>query len=274
MVAALCIRGRNFFMGQIHKLVDKTEDKSQKKGIFATMTTTNPSSSKKAQIGKMFDNIAPTYDRLNHILSMNIDHLWRRRAVKEVCRLQPRHILDVATGTGDLAIALARKLPCCPIMAIDLSEKMLAIAEQKVEARNLGGQILLAQGDVDNLDFEDESFDMVTVGFGVRNFTDLDRALGEMRRTIREGGHIVILELSNPRGKLFAGIYRWYSHKVLPFVGKLLSRQPAAYKYLPASVDQFPTPERFVERLKQAGFRNCTVQRLSFGIARLYIAQR
>ena len=234
----------------------------------------NEEDSKKEQVRDMFDNIAPTYDRLNHILSINIDRLWRRRVVRLVRPMHPRRILDVATGTGDLAIAMAHKIPDCRILGVDLSEQMLAIAQEKVKARGMDEHITLSVGDAEHLDIADGSVDVVTVAFGVRNFENIELGLREMHRTINEGGHIVILAFSTPRSRLFGALYRWYSHKVLPFIGRLISRDGAAYDYLPSSVDEFPSSERFMEMLREAGFKNCKARSQSFGIAQIYTAER
>ena len=234
----------------------------------------NQEESKKVQVRNMFNNIAPTYDRLNHILSVNIDRLWRRRVVRLVQKMKPQHILDVATGTGDLAIALARKIEDCTVLGVDLSEQMLAVAREKVASCGLSEQIALAVGDAEHLEVADGSVDVVTVAFGVRNFENLEQGLREMHRTIKQGGHIVILEFSNPRARLFGALYRWYSHKVLPFIGRLISRDGAAYDYLPSSVDEFPAPERFMEMLAEVGFKNCKARSQSCGIAQIYTAER
>lgn len=234
----------------------------------------NQEDSKKEQVRDMFDNIAPTYDRLNHILSVNIDRLWRRRVVRIVRRLHPAHILDVATGTGDLAIAMARRIEECHIHGVDLSEQMLAIAREKVAARGMNERISLAVGDAEHLDVADGSVDVATVAFGVRNFENLEQGLREMYRTIKDGGHIVILEFSTPQGRIFGALYRWYSHKVLPFIGRLISRDGAAYDYLPSSVDEFPAPERFMEMLREVGFKKCKARSQSLGIAQIYTAER
>lgn len=234
----------------------------------------NQEESKKVQVRNMFNNIAPTYDRLNHILSVNIDRLWRRRVVRLVQKMKPQQILDVATGTGDLAIAMARKIEGCRILGVDLSEQMLAVAREKVAACGLSETIALAVGDAEHLEVADGSVDVATVAFGVRNFENLEQGLREMHRTIKEGGHIVILEFSTPRARLFGALYHWYSHKVLPFIGRLISRDGAAYDYLPSSVDEFPAPEKFMEMLAGVGFKNCKARSQSFGIAQIYTAER
>ena len=234
----------------------------------------NQEESKKVQVRNMFNNIAPTYDRLNHILSVNIDRLWRRRVVRLVQKMKPQQILDVATGTGDLAIAMARKIEGCRILGVDLSEQMLAVAREKVAACGLSETIALAVGDAEHLEVADGSVDVATVAFGVRNFENLEQGLREMHRTIKEGGHLVILEFSTPRARLFGALYHWYSHKVLPFIGRLISRDGAAYDYLPSSVDEFPAPEKFMEMLAGVGFKNCKARSQSFGIAQIYTAER
>ena len=234
----------------------------------------NQEESKKVQVRNMFNNIAPTYDRLNHILSVNIDRLWRRRVVRLVQKMKPQQILDVATGTGDLAITMARKIEGCRILGVDLSEQMLAVAREKVAACGLSETIALAVGDAEHLEVADGSVDVATVAFGVRNFENLEQGLREMHRTIKEGGHIVILEFSTPRARLFGALYHWYSHKVLPFIGRLISRDGAAYDYLPSSVDEFPAPEKFMEMLAGVGFKNCKARSQSFGIAQIYTAER
>ena len=234
----------------------------------------NQEESKKVQVRNMFNNIAPTYDRLNHILSVNIDRLWRRRVVRLVQKMKPQQILEVATGTGDLAIAMAQKIEGCRILGVDLSEQMLAVAREKVAACGLSETIALAVGDAEHLEVADGSVDVATVAFGVRNFENLEQGLREMHRTIKEGGHIVILEFSTPRARLFGALYHWYSHKVLPFIGRLISRDGAAYDYLPSSVDEFPAPEKFMEMLAGVGFKNCKARSQSFGIAQIYTAER
>ena len=197
---------------------------------------------KSEEVREMFDRIAPKYDLLNHTLSAGIDKLWRRRVVRIVRRRNPRRILDVATGTGDLAIALARRLRETRIMAVDPSAGMLAEA--------------------------------VTVAFGVRNFGDLDKGLRELRRTLKPGGQIVILEFSTPTLPVIRTLYRWYSHTILPRIGGSISKDRSAYEYLPASVDEFPAPELFLKRIAEAGFRNGKARSLTLGIARIYTGER
>ena len=222
----------------------------------------------------MFDNIAPKYDLLNHTLSMSIDRVWRRRVVGEVRRAKPGRILDVATGTGDLAIAMARRIRDVQVLGVDLSEQMLAVARRKIEARGLDGRIVLDRGDAERLAVADASVDVATVAFGVRNFGDLGAGLRELARTIKPGGKVVILEFSRPRNRVFRALYEFYSYKILPRIGGLVSRDKRAYEYLPASVGEFPAPEEFMAMMARAGFRNCRARSQSFGIAHLYIGER
>lgn len=234
----------------------------------------NTEQTKKEEVREMFDNIAPRYDLLNHTLSMNIDRLWRRRVVNFVRRAQPRRILDVATGTGDLAIAMARRIRDVQVLGVDLSEAMLAVARRKVEERGLDNRIVLDRGDAEHLAVGDASVDVATVAFGVRNFGDLAAGLRELARTIKPGGQVVILEFSRPSNRAFRALYEFYSYKILPRIGGLVSRDKRAYEYLPASVGEFPAPERFMEMMAAAGFRNCRRRSQSFGIAQIYIGER
>lgn len=222
----------------------------------------------------MFDNIAPKYDLLNHTLSMSIDRVWRRRVVGEVRRAKPGRILDVATGTGDLAIAMARRIRDVQVLGVDLSEQMLAVARRKIEARGLDGRIVLDRGDAERLAVADASVDVATVAFGVRNFGDLGAGLRELARTIKPGGKVVILEFSRPRNRVFRALYEFYSYKILPRIGGLVSRDKRAYEYLPASVGEFLAPEEFMAMMARAGFRNCRARSQSFGIAQIYIGER
>lgn len=234
----------------------------------------NTDQTKKEEVREMFDNIAPKYDLLNHTLSMSIDRVWRRRVVGEVRRTKPGRILDVATGTGDLAIAMARRIRDVQVLGVDLSEQMLAVARRKIEARGLDGRIVLDRGDAERLAVADASVDVATVAFGVRNFGDLGAGLRELARTIKPGGKVVILEFSRPRNRVFRALYEFYSYKILPRIGGLVSRDKRAYEYLPASVGEFPAPEEFMAMMARAGFRNCRARSQSFGIAQIYIGER
>ena len=234
----------------------------------------NTDQTKKEEVREMFDNIAPKYDLLNHTISMSIDRVWRRRVVGEVRRAKPGRILDVATGTGDLAIAMARRIRDVQVLGVDLSEQMLAVARRKIEARGLDGRIVLDRGDAERLAVADASVDVATVAFGVRNFGDLGAGLRELARTIKPGGKVVILEFSRPRNRVFRALYEFYSYKILPRIGGLVSRDKRAYEYLPASVGEFPAPEEFMAMMARAGFRNCRARSQSFGIAQIYIGER
>ncbi|MCM1151203.1 MAG: bifunctional demethylmenaquinone methyltransferase/2-methoxy-6-polyprenyl-1,4-benzoquinol methylase UbiE [Alistipes sp.] len=234
----------------------------------------NTPRTKKEEVREMFDNIAPRYDLLNHTLSCNIDRLWRRRVVREVRRSRPAQVLDMATGTGDLAIEMARRMPDVRITGIDLSERMLDEARRKVAARGLADRIELLQGDAEHLAAAEASFDAATVAFGVRNFGDLDAGLRELARTLKPGGRIVILEFSRPRNRLFRALYEFYTRRILPLVGGAVSHDRQAYAYLPASVGEFPAPQAFLERMARAGFRDCRARSLSGGIARIYTGEK
>ncbi len=234
----------------------------------------NTEQGKKEQVREMFDRIAPSYDRLNHTLSFQVDKLWRRHVVWIVRRMEPRRILDVATGTGDLALALARHIPGVQVLGVDLSGKMLAEAARKAAARGLEDRVVLSPGDAERLDLAAGSVDVVTSAFGVRNFGDLEQGLREFARVLKPGGKTVILEFSTPRNPLFRSIYAFYSHRLLPLVGGAVSKDRKAYEYLPASVDEFPGPDRFLELMRQAGFTNCRARSQSWGIAQIYVGEK
>lgn len=234
----------------------------------------NTDQTKKEEVREMFDHIAPKYDLLNHTLSMSIDRLWRRHVVKEVRRVKPRRILDVATGTGDLAIAMARRMNGVQVLGVDLSERMLDVARRKVEACGLDGRIVLDRGDAEHLDVATASVDVATVAFGVRNFGDLDAGLRELARVLRPGGRVVILEFSRPSNRLFRAVYEFYTYRILPRIGGMISHDRQAYEYLPASVGEFPLPAEFLRRLEAAGFHDCRHCSQSCGIAQIYIGER
>ena len=222
----------------------------------------------------MFNDIAPTYDRLNHILSLDIDRLWRKRVVQIVRNLGAKYIMDMATGTGDLAIALAKNIEGSTIYGADFSSEMLAVAKQKIEALGLTERISLTECNAEDIPLDDEAVDAATVAFGVRNFENQGRALTEMKRTIRRGGHLVVLEFSNPRFALVRWCYRLYSHYILPAIGRLVSKHATAYTYLPDSIDKFASPEAFMALLKEVGFDHIERKSLSLGIAHIYIAHK
>lgn len=222
----------------------------------------------------MFNDIAPTYDRLNHILSLDIDRLWRKRVVQIVRKLGAKYIMDMATGTGDLAIALAKNIEGSTIYGADFSSEMLAVAKQKIEVLGLTERISLTECNAEDIPLDDEAVDAATVAFGVRNFENQGKALTEMKRTIRRGGHLVVLEFSNPRFALVRWCYRLYSHYILPAIGRLVSKHATAYTYLPDSIDKFASPEAFTALLKEVGFDHIERKSLSLGIAHIYIAHK
>ena len=225
-------------------------------------------------IAAMFDRISPKYDALNHMLSLNIDKVWRKKTAKIVSKTQPKAILDLATGTADLAIALAKHSPQAHIIGLDISEKMLEIGKEKVKLQNLENQIELHHGDAASLPFEDARFDAVTVAFGVRNFEDLDKGLSEMHRVLKTNGQAVILEFSLPERFPIKQLYNFYFKHLLPNIGKWVSKDGNAYSYLPHSVEKFPKPSDFCNILGSFGLKNCQIKPLSFGIATLYVANK
>ena len=233
----------------------------------------NKEATKKAQVAKMFDNIAGSYDFLNHFLSLGIDILWRKRAVREIGKISPKTILDIATGTGDLAVE-ASVLKPTKIIGVDISEGMLEVGRKKMKTKGLDLIIELQSGDSENLPFEDNSFDAVTAGFGVRNFENLPKGLSEMYRVMNEGGKLAILEPAEPNTFPFKQLYSLYFKWVLPFVGKLVSKDNAAYTYLPESVAAFPSGQAFLKELEIAGFKNPQHIKLTFGVAALYTATK
>lgn len=221
----------------------------------------------------MFDSIAGNYDRLNHILSLDIDKSWRKKAVREiVVKDTPLKILDVASGTGDFAMAIARdSAPGSLITGTDISEGMLAIGREKVKAAGLDDRIRLEYGDCEQLEYPAGSFDRVSVAFGVRNFEHLEKGLSEMCRVLKPGGKSVILELSVPGNPILKSVYKLYFLHILPLIGGLVSGDRAAYRYLPASVLKFPSPEKVCSMMRSAGFSEVRTKALTFGICRMFI---
>lgn len=234
------------------------------------VTPYNTSESKKKQVADMFNNVAGTYDFLNHFFSLGIDKLWRKKLVRMMGLQKPETILDVATGTGDLAIAEAA-LHAKKIVGIDISEKMLDAGKSKIcKYPNIEFHL----GDGENIPFPDDSFDAVSVSFGVRNFENVPKGLLEMRRVLNENGKIYILEFSKPRNELFKKLYYFYFCTVLPFIGKLVSKDSNAYTYLPESVKQFPDGTAFVALMEEAGYKEIKCTTLTFGISTIYTAKK
>ncbi len=227
--------------------------------------------SKKEQVRSMFDRIAPRYDLLNRLLSFGIDRIWRRNVVKLLKGLQAPMILDVATGTGDLAVEICKINPVA-VYGVDLSPLMLAVAQKKIQKKKLHMTIPLKEGDSETLPFEDDFFDAVTVAFGVRNFENLDKGLAEMQRVLRSGGKLIVLEFSKPSGFPFKQFYHFYFTRILPWWGGLISRDKDAYKYLPASVLQFPEGKDFENELRAAGLEPQKSIPQTFGIATIYVS--
>lgn len=229
----------------------------------------NSESSKKEQVAQMFDSISARYDFLNHMLSLSIDKGWRKKVVKMVAAQNPKDILDVATGTGDLAIALTAVKPE-KITGIDISQGMLDVGVKKIKQRNLQDIITMQKADSENLPFEDNTFDVATVAFGARNFQDLAKGLAEMNRVIKPGGKIFVLEFSQPTGFPFKQVYKFYFKNILPGLGKLISKDASAYTYLPESVEAFPYGKNFTDIMHQVGFSKTSIQPVTFGVATIY----
>ena len=232
----------------------------------------NSDASKKSEVEDMFDNIAPKYDLLNHVLSMKIDVAWRNTLVKWMKKDGVKKVLDVATGTGDLAIAV-HKGTQAEVVGLDLSQQMLNVGLVKIKKLNLDGRISMQKGDAENLPFEDNSFDAVSVAFGVRNFENLNKGLAELRRVVKENRSVYILEFSKVEGFL-GPFYMFYFRNILPRIGKLISKDHRAYSYLPDSVNAFPYGEKMKNILLETGFNNVEFKKLSLGIATIYKATK
>jgi demethylmenaquinone methyltransferase / 2-methoxy-6-polyprenyl-1,4-benzoquinol methylase len=240
---------------------------------MAVLPYKNSSQSKKNQVEEMFDNISPKYDLLNHLLSVNIDKIWRKNAIKKVKVFAPQNILDVATGTGDFAIA-ATRIKNVRVTGIDISEGMLEVGRKKVERKKLSGQIELIKADSENLPFDKDTFDAATVGFGVRNFENLEKGLSEIFRVLKPGGVFVVLEFSKPKKTPFKQLYYFYFTKILPALGRLISKDNSAYTYLPESVKTFPDGEDFIDILNNVGFVESRSHQQTFGIATIYFSRK
>lgn len=222
----------------------------------------------------MFDNIAPTYDTLNHRLSWDIDKIWRKKAIQLLQPHQPKKMLDIATGTGDFAILAANMLHPDSLIGTDISEKMMEIGKAKVKQQKLDSIVSFKKEDCLHLSFDDNTFDAVTAAFGIRNFQSLDQGLKEMCRVLKKGGHLSIVELTTPVRFPMKQLFHIYSHTVLPLYGKLISKDQSAYSYLTATIEAFPQGETMVEVLKKAGFAKAEFKRLTFGICTMYYATK
>lgn len=229
---------------------------------------------KGAQVEEMFDNIAPAYDFMNRAMTLGIDRSWRRKVVKAATDTSPRSILDVATGTGDLAIQLARAAGGASVTGIDLSEGMLAVGRRKVAEAGLDRRVTLIQGDCLALPFPDGAFDTVTVAFGVRNFEHLDRGYAEMARVLRPGGKLIVLELSVPTSPLVRPFYRLYTRGIIPMLGRMVSSDSRAYTYLPESIAAMPQGEKMLSLMREARLSSPSLHRLTLGVATIYTATK
>ena len=225
---------------------------------------------KKEQVADMFNNISKTYDFLNHFMSLGIDILWRKKAIRELEKSQPQLILDVATGTGDFAFEALGMLKPEKIIGVDISAGMLEVAEQKIQKRGLSSKFEVRLGDSEKLLFDDNTFDAVTVAFGVRNYENLEKGLIDMFRVLKPGGKIVILEFSKPQTFPVKQLYNFYFNSVTPAIGKVFSKDNSAYKYLPESVAAFPDGKDFLQLLHKVGFQETKYQPLTFGISSIY----
>lgn len=237
------------------------------------VTPYNTKDSKKEQVAQMFDNIAFRYDFLNSLLSLGIHKGWRKKCIKLIAGRKPKHILDVATGTGDFAIE-AMKLNPETVLGVDISEGMMKHGREKLVKLNLDKKITLKYGDAETCDLPSNSIDAITVGFGVRNFENLEKGLENMLRILKPDGQLCVLEFSYPRKFPIKQLYTFYFKYITPFIGKLFSKDTRAYSYLPESVKAFPDNERFTTILEKVGYKNATFKTLSFGIAAIYVAEK
>jgi demethylmenaquinone methyltransferase/2-methoxy-6-polyprenyl-1,4-benzoquinol methylase len=230
---------------------------------------------KKESVRKMFDGIAPSYDRLNHLMSLGVDRRWRRRALRETVDGTPQQVLDVACGTGDSTIAVARAAaPGSLVTGADISEGMMALVAEKAAKAGVADRIRLVVADGEAMPFSDASFDRLTCAFGIRNFEHKEVGLKEFHRVLKPGGRAVVLELSVPQNRLLRALYDLYFLHILPWVGGLVSGDKAAYKYLPASVHAFPAPDAFCAMLRDAGFARVRHTALTFGLCRLFVGEK
>ena len=234
----------------------------------------NQSGSKKKQVADMFDNIAKRYDFLNRLLSLGIDKIWRKQAIEQLRDKNPKIILDVATGTADVALETARRLQPEKIIGVDISIEMLNIGRQKIAKQSMRHIIELRQGDSENLPFQDNTFDAITVAFGVRNFENLEAGLAEMRRVLKPNGKLVVLEFSKPNVFPFKQLFQFYFKNILPLIGKWTSRDARAYSYLYESVQSLPEGEAFLNILQNIGYKSYQCKKLTLGICSIYTAEK
>jgi demethylmenaquinone methyltransferase/2-methoxy-6-polyprenyl-1,4-benzoquinol methylase len=239
-----------------------------------TVTPYGTGEGKREQIARAFDTLARRYDLMNRVLSLGLDRSWRRRALAPLRRAAPARVLDVATGTGDFALLAARLLPQAQVTGVDLSEAMLALGRVKVAAARLGGRVTLQVGDGLALAFPDATFDAATAAFGVRNFESLAAGFRELRRVLKPGGRLVLLELSEPQAWPLRRLHRLYLRRWIPLAGRLLTGLAREYAYLPASIEQVPQGEAMLALLLEAGFSDCRCERYTFGICSCYTAER
>ena len=232
------------------------------------------SRNKGEQVRDMFDNIARNYDTMNRLMTFGIDNRWRKKCVRLASSDSPAKVLDLAAGTADLSILLAKKMPCSTITAADMSEGMLEIAAKKIAKEGLGQRIEIHVADAMKLPFDNDSFDCVTIAFGVRNFGNLSTGYSEIYRVLKPGGRIVVLELSVPRAKTVLPLYKFYTHCIIPLVGKIMTSDRRAYSYLPDSIAAVPSRNDMTGLMEKAGFRNAAWQSLTFGVATLYNATK
>lgn len=228
---------------------------------------------KKEEVAEMFNNIAPKYDFLNHVLSLGIDILWRKKAVKLLRSIQPKKMLDIATGTGDFAVECLALGPD-QIVGMDISKEMLEVGKEKMKKKGVDKIISMKLGDSENIPFEDNTFDAITVSFGVRNFENLEAGLSEMNRVMKPGGKTAIIEFSMPEKFPIKQLYKFYFMNILPLIGRLISKDHRAYTYLPESVNAFPYGQRFLDIYQKCGYKNVKAIPLSFGIASIYIGEK
>lgn len=234
----------------------------------------NKEGKKTEQVEQMFNNIAPAYDKLNHILSFNIDKIWRNKAIKWLKQFNPRTIMDVATGTGDFALLAYRKIKPEQLTGIDISEGMMNVGRVKVKKAGLENHIKFKKEDCLNLTYPDNQFDAITVAFGIRNFENLEQGLSEMLRVLKPGGHLVILELTTPIKTPMKQLFQFYSQRVMPTIGKLVSSDKNAYTYLPSTINAFPQGEVMQDIIKKVGYSQVHFKRLTFGACTLYTATK